>query len=111
MLASSGLIYRPLPFTHDFPVSRESQQVVSTCIHTCLDRDVTTPATTNISDLVASTSIPASGHADEIGYAPTTIALTFNRSDLSEPMYGGLSHVPASCTSSVTSTARDTSVP
>ncbi|KAH8008690.1 hypothetical protein HPB51_001576 [Rhipicephalus microplus] len=93
----------------DLEVSQASQSKVRTGPQPSIDCYLGTPAsTTSTPDLVAKTSTPASDHDHKVEDAPTATYLRSERYIPSEPPCAASSHVPATCTSSLTLTAHDT---
>ncbi|KAH7944613.1 hypothetical protein HPB52_022198 [Rhipicephalus sanguineus] len=111
VLARYGETYRPLPGTRELRVSPLSQRAVPAGPLPSPDHDdtslITTPPT---SRPATSASIPAPDHPpDEVQEAPAAIGQSTEKSVFSTASAHGPSDVPASCTSSPTSMAHDTS--
>ncbi|KAH7972692.1 hypothetical protein HPB52_015556 [Rhipicephalus sanguineus] len=111
VLARYGETYRPLPGTREFRVSPPSTRAVPPGPQASHDHDLPSPATTAPSSRQAtSASIPAPDHPpDKIQEVPGAIGHSTERSVFSTASAHGPSDLPASCTSSPTSTAHDTS--
>ncbi|KAH7944498.1 hypothetical protein HPB52_020384 [Rhipicephalus sanguineus] len=111
VLARYGETYRPLPGTREFRVSPPSTRAVPHGPQPSHDHDLPSPATTPPSSRQAtSASIPAPDHPpDEVQEVPAAIGHSTERSVFSTASAHGPSDLPASCTSSPTSTAHDTS--
>ncbi|KAH7952390.1 hypothetical protein HPB52_022190 [Rhipicephalus sanguineus] len=110
VLARYGETYRPLPGTREFQVSPPTR-AVPPGPQPSLDQDLTSPAMTpSTSRQATSASIPAPDHPpDEVQEVPAAIGHSTESSVFSTASAHGPSDVPASCTSSPTSMAHDTS--
>ncbi|KAH7957011.1 hypothetical protein HPB52_014326 [Rhipicephalus sanguineus] len=111
VLARYGETYRPLPGTREFRVSPPSTRAVPPGPQPSHDHDLPSPATTPPSTRqTTSASNPAPDHPpDEVQEVPAAIGQSTERSVFSTVSAHGPSDLPASCTSSPTSTAHDTS--
>ncbi|KAH7948445.1 hypothetical protein HPB52_022935 [Rhipicephalus sanguineus] len=111
VLARYGETYRPLPGTREFRVSPPSTRAVPPGPQHSHDHDLPSPATTPpTSRQATSASIPVRDHPpDEVQEVPAAIGHSTESSVFSTASAHGPSDVPASCTSSPTSMAHDTS--
>ncbi|KAH7950915.1 hypothetical protein HPB52_003123 [Rhipicephalus sanguineus] len=111
VLARYGETYRPLPGPREFRVSPLSTRALPHGPQPSHDHDLPSPATTPPSSRQAtSASIPAPDHPpDEVQEVPAAVGHSTERSVLWTASAHGPSDLPASCTSSPTSTAQDTS--
>ncbi|KAH7981826.1 hypothetical protein HPB52_001181 [Rhipicephalus sanguineus] len=111
VLARYGETYRPLPGTREFQVSPPSTRAVPPAPQPSHDHDLPSPATTPPTSRPAtSASIPVPDHPpDEVQEVPAATGHSTESSVFSTASANGPSDVPASCTSSPTSMAHDTS--
>nr|XP_037275986.1 mucin-2-like [Rhipicephalus microplus] len=112
VLACYGETYCPLTGSRELQVSPPPQRAVPSGPQPSIDHYLDIKATTtSTSDPVAGTSNPAPDHDQEVEDAPTATDPPSEKCIPSEPAYAATSHLPAICTSSAISTARDTMDP
>ncbi|KAH7957493.1 hypothetical protein HPB52_019283 [Rhipicephalus sanguineus] len=112
VLACYGHTYHPLQWNHEFqdpPPPPPSQRAVPAGPQPSLSHDDTSLITTTSTSVLATgASIPVLDHHDKIGDASTSTDLSNTRCVPSKLSAKGSSRMPAICTPSPTSTARDT---
>ncbi|KAH7955554.1 hypothetical protein HPB52_001281 [Rhipicephalus sanguineus] len=111
VLACYGHTYRPLRWNCEFQNFPPSQSVVSAGPQPSLDHnDTSLIMTTSTSVAATAASIPELDHHNNTGDASTSTHLSNTRCIPSKLLAKVSSRVPAICTPSPTSTARDTAV-